>query len=124
MSLESCLARDLPKPKPIRAPPCMRENIANRPTNNSSGSRYTSSSPRMLPSLTTVLTLAFLAVSALNKSTAYPLGYLVMTLSEFSVSPLPLLSVNRSCCSRSSICALLTLPLLIWVIATDVSTGL
>ena len=78
----------------------------------------------MLPSLTTVLTFAFLALSALNRSTAYPLGYLVMTLSELSVSLLPFFRVNRSCCSRSSICALLTLSLLIWDIATDVSTGL
>ena len=78
----------------------------------------------MLPWLTTVLTLAFLALSALNSSTAYPVGYLVMTLSEFSVSLLPFFRVNRSCCSRSSICALLTLSPLICAIATDVSTGL
>ena len=38
MSLFSILARDLPKPKPIRAPPCMRENIMNKPTSSSSGS--------------------------------------------------------------------------------------
>ena len=78
----------------------------------------------MLPWLTTVLILAFLALSALNRSTAYPVGYLVMTLSKFSVSPLPLFSSRRSCCSRSSICALLTLSLLICAIATEVSTGL
>ncbi len=78
----------------------------------------------MLPSLTTVLTLAFLAVSALKRSTAYPDGYLVMTLSEFSVSLLPFFRVSRNCCSRSSICALLTLSPLICDIATEVSTGL
>ncbi len=48
----------------------MRENITNSPTSSSSGSTYTSNSPRMLPWLTTVLTFAFLAFSALNRSTA------------------------------------------------------
>jgi len=107
----------------MRAPPCIRENITNSPTSNSSGSTYTSSSPRMLPWLTTVLTFAFLALSELNSWTAYPLGNLVMTLSLLSVSLLPFFSVNRNCCSRSSICALVTLSLLIWATATEVSTG-
>ena len=78
----------------------------------------------MLPWFTTVLVLAFFALSASNSVTPYPVGYLVMILSLFSVSPLPFFSSSRSCCSRSSICALLTLSLLIWAIATDVSTGL
>ncbi|CFE47544.1 Uncharacterised protein [Mycobacterium tuberculosis] len=78
----------------------------------------------MLPWLTTVLTFAFLALSALNRSTAYPVGYLVMTFSDPSVSLLPFFRISRSCCSRSSICALLTLSPLICVIATEVSTGL
>ena len=80
--------------------------------------------PRMLPWLTTVLTLAFFALNALNRSTPYPVGYLVMILSLSSVSPLPLFRSRRTCCSRSSIWALLTLSLLIWAIATEVSTGL
>ena len=78
----------------------------------------------MLPWFTTVLTLVFFALNASNSGTAYPVGYLAMTLSEFSVSPLPFFRSSRSCCSRSSICALLTLSLLIWAIATEVSTGL
>ncbi len=78
----------------------------------------------MLPWFTTVLILAFLALSALKRSTPYPVGYFVMILSLFSVSLLPFFSSSRSCCSRSSICALLTLSLLIWAIATEVSTGL
>src|ERR687892_430372 len=83
-----------------------------------------SSEPNMLLWLTTVLTLAFLALSASNSVAPYPVGYLVMTLSLFSVSLLPFFRSRRTCCSRSSICALLTLSLLIWVIATEVSTGL
>jgi hypothetical protein len=78
----------------------------------------------MLPWFTTVLTLVFFAFSASNNGTAYPVGNLVMTLSLSSVSELPFFNSSRSCCSRSSICALLTLSLLIWAIATDVSTGL
>jgi hypothetical protein len=41
-----------------------------------------------------------------------------------TVSLLPFFRVNRNCCSRSSICALLTLSPLICAIATEVSTGL
>ncbi len=78
----------------------------------------------MLPWLTTVLVLTFLAFSASNRLTAYPVGYLVMTLFESSVSLLALFSSRRNCCSRSSIWALLTLSALIWAIATEVSTGL
>ena len=78
----------------------------------------------MLPWLTTVLVLAFLAFNASNSCTPYPVGYLVMILSLSSVSPLPFFRSSRSCCSRSSIWALLTLSLLIWAIATEVSTGL
>ena len=78
----------------------------------------------MLPWFTTVLILAFFAFNASNRVAPYPVGYLVMILSLSSVSPLALFSSSRSCCSRSSICALLTLSLLIWAIATDVSTGL
>jgi len=78
----------------------------------------------MLPWFTTVLTLVFFALRASNRGTAYPVGYLVMTLSLLSVSALPFFRSRRSCCSRSSICALVTLSLLICAMATDVSTGL
>ena len=78
----------------------------------------------MLPWFTTVLILAFLALNASNSCTPYPVGYFVMILSLSWVSLLPSFSSSRSCCSRSSICALLTLSLLIWDIATEVSTGL
>jgi hypothetical protein len=78
----------------------------------------------MLPWFTTVLVLVFFAFNASNRGTPYPVGYLVMILSLLSVSELAFFSSSRSCCSRSSICALLTLSLLIWAIATEVSTGL
>ena len=80
--------------------------------------------PSTLPWLTTVLIVAFLALNASNSCTPTPVGYLVRILSLFSVSPLPDFSSSRSCCSRSSIWALLTLSALIWAIATEVSTGL
>nr|CRL74183.1 hypothetical protein CPGR_03562 [Mycolicibacterium komanii] len=78
----------------------------------------------MLPWLTTVFVVAPFACNESNSVAPYPVGYLVMILSLFSVSLLPLLSSRRSCCSRSSICALLTLSSLICAIATEVSTGL
>ena len=45
-----------------------------------------------------------------------------MILVESAVSELAFLSSSRTCCSRSSIWALLTLPSRIWAIATEVST--
>ncbi|PQM49408.1 hypothetical protein C1Y40_00368 [Mycobacterium talmoniae] len=78
----------------------------------------------MLPWLTTVLIWVCLPLNASYSGTAYPVGYLVMTLSEPSVSLVELFNFNRSCCSRSSICALSTLPASICASATEVSTGL
>nr|CRL67916.1 hypothetical protein CPGR_00655 [Mycolicibacterium malmesburyense] len=78
----------------------------------------------MLPWLTTVFVVAPLASRSSNSLAPNPVGYLVMILSLSSVAPLPFFRSRRSCCSRSSIWALLTLSSLIWATATDVSTGL
>ena len=78
----------------------------------------------MLPWLTTVLVLTFLPLSASNSGTAYPVGNEVMILVLFSVSPLAFFRSSRSCCSRSSIWALVALPELICATAIEVSTGL
>ncbi|SKS80441.1 Uncharacterised protein [Mycobacteroides abscessus subsp. abscessus] len=125
MSLDSCLARDLPNPNPMPRPPdCIRLNAKNSTTSRITGSRYSSSDPRMLPWLTVVLTAAPLPLSFSSSGTPYPVGYLVMTLSLPSVSPLAAFRSSRSCCSRSSMRAFLTLSVSICLIATVVSTGL
>ena len=124
MSLVNSLALDLPKPKPIRPPVCMRENSTKSPTSSSSGSMYTSSEPSRLGWLTAVLVLTPLVVSASNNGTAYPVGYLAITLVELAVSLLAFFNSSRTCCSLSSICAVLTLSALICDTATEVSIGL
>ena len=78
----------------------------------------------MLGWLTVVLDLMPLPFRASNSGTAYPVGYFAMTLVDFAVSSVALFNSSRSCCSRSSIWADLTLSALIWATATEVSIGL
>lgn len=127
MSFDSCLAFDLPKPIiPPRPPPCMRfmtkKKMPSRMIIGSTNSRIDVS---QLSCVTLVLYCSAPDPATLsNTCSEAALGYFAMISVLPSVASSPFLSHRRTCCSRSSICALSTFLASSWAIATEVSTDL